>query len=110
MGLDRLATLLSRYIWRGMLWFMRRPIMKHLRRSSWERLRSPHRERVRDSVLRQDRFARRYGLSILRWILNGVLAVLMVGATLWIALRLFETGALTAPDELRRRAIDERPR
>lgn len=51
-----------------MLWFIRRPFVRRLQRASTDWHRDPERRaRARASLVRQERFARKYGRRVLRW-------------------------------------------
>lgn len=79
-----------------MLWTMRRPRIKRLRRrfatAPWGG------ERMWNSVKAQDRLARRYGLRVLTGLFTLVLASAAVTLSLLLALKLFEVGAFTMPE------------
>ena len=66
-----LARLISRRIWAGMLWFMRRRWMKRLQRGSVRVFPAgPARDRAWNNFRRQERFARKYGLHILTFVVT----------------------------------------
>ena len=92
---------MARQLWWCLLWVMRRPAIKRIRTRSWQMWASPHRERMRDRIFGQDRFARRYGLLFLRITFSVVLGFLMVGLALWVALKVVDSGIAEAPDYLR---------
>jgi hypothetical protein len=96
-----LAGRLARFVWFGMLWFMRRPPIKRLRRSSVLLVPSRCRERAWRSVVRQDRFARRWGLLTLTLMFNLLLASTLVSGSIVAATALYEAGVFTPPVELR---------
>ena len=101
MGLTRLSAILARHIWAGMLWFMRRPRIKRMRRRIWERWPEPRRTRIKDSIQGQDRWALRYGRRIVTVLVAFALGSLLVFSTYYLALWLVESGALTMPPHLR---------
>lgn len=92
------ARWLARRVWAAMLWWMRRPFVRRLRRQSLALVPTPMRERVRRSMGRQDRFALRVGLRWLEWAFALLLlSVLTTGAFLTV-LRLQDAGALSVPE------------
>lgn len=92
-----LAGRLARFVWFGMLWFMRRPLMKRLRRSSVSVFPVPYRERAWRSLVRQDRLARRWGLPVLTLMFTLLLASLLVSGSIVATTTLYEAGAFTPP-------------
>lgn len=94
--MSRLARWLARLVWGHMLWTMRRPRIKRLRRKFAHR--PWGNERVWNSIRAQDKFARRYGLRFLTGLFSLVLASIALTLTLLLALRLFEAGAFTMPE------------
>lgn len=61
-----LANWLARKVWWMLLWFVRRPWVRRLQRASTDWHRDPaKRDRARRALVRQERFARRYGRRIL---------------------------------------------
>ncbi len=87
-----------------MLWFMRRPRIKRMRRRSWEMWQEPMRSRVRNHVVGQDRWALKHGLKIVNAITSFLLGCILVYTVMAISLWLIESGALTMPDAIRDRA------
>lgn len=62
------ADWIARRVWWGMLWLMRRRWMRALQARFVALAPTPAaRERAKASMRRQDQFARRHGLVILRW-------------------------------------------
>lgn len=69
-----IATQIARNVWSAMLWFMRRPWMRRLQRGSVKLLpEGPRRDRAWARIRRQERFARKYGLRILTWVVTACL-------------------------------------
>lgn len=95
------ARWLARRLWFAMLWLMRRPGIKRLRRGFPSLLPSSMRARAWESVKRQDRLARRYGLALLTGMMTLLLASIFVTATFVGTLKLYEQGALTVPSRER---------
>lgn len=61
------------------------------------------RPKSREKVLRQNRFARRYGLSILNVSANLVLASIALTLCYQLTLYMYDSGVLTMSQELRDR-------
>ncbi len=61
---------LARRIWGGMLWFIRRPAIRRLQRASLMLVPESRRERAHQSMIAQERLARRIGLPTLRFVLR----------------------------------------
>lgn len=69
--MSAVATVFARRLWAAMLWFMRRPWMKRLQRNSVKIFpEGPRRDKAWESFRKQERFARRYGLKILVWVVT----------------------------------------
>jgi hypothetical protein len=83
-----------------MLWLMRRPWMKALQRLALDVVPPPLQARARRSHLRQNRFARRYGVTLLTGTIYLFLASLCFTLTYQLALTALESGVLTPPDRL----------
>jgi hypothetical protein len=101
--LSHLARWLARHLWWGMLWLMRRPWMSSLQRRSLLLFPPASRERTWKSMVRQNRFARRYGLKILTVAVNVLLASIIITLSFLLALNLVDQGILTVPDAVRER-------
>lgn len=78
---------------------MRRRWMRRLQDASIDMWPKRMRPRMRESYLRQNRFARRYGLRVLRFSIFLLLASLALTLTLIIVLRLYDAGYLNPPPE-----------
>ena len=102
--MSRLARWLARLVWGHMLWTMRRPRIKRLRRKFAHR--PWGNERVWNSIRAQDKFARRYGLRFLTGLFSLVLASIALTLTLLLVLRLFEAGAFTMPERSSKPALN----
>ncbi|MFQ3677976.1 MAG: hypothetical protein SNJ74_08535 [Fimbriimonadaceae bacterium] len=92
-----MARPLARLIWGGMLWFMRRPPVKRFRRGFVRFLPESRRAGAWESVRRQDRFARRYGLTVLTISLGISIAIVFFGIAYSLALELYNRGQLSLP-------------
>ncbi len=80
-----------------MLWFMRRPWMKRLQRASTKWF-GPEREaKAWESLKRQNAFALRYGLRILTFAINLLLASILITGSFYLLGYLRDSGALTVP-------------
>jgi hypothetical protein len=95
------AEWIARRLWWVMLWVMRRPLMKRLRRLSWEIWPSPIGRRVKASILGQDRFARLYGLDILTVSVKFSLNCFFIMSAFVSSLVLYDHGVLTMPEHVR---------
>lgn len=60
-----LARPIARLIWYAMLWFMRRPLIKRMRRAAPNLLPPEKREKAWRNMVEQDRWARKHGVQIL---------------------------------------------
>lgn len=60
-----------------MLWFMRRPPIKRLRRNWIKWVPESRREKQWQQFRRQEAWARRYGVSIIKWTLTLFLAAIL---------------------------------
>ncbi|MGV3618392.1 MAG: hypothetical protein ACO1SV_23955 [Fimbriimonas sp.] len=105
--MSRLASILSRIVWWWALWLMRRSWMKRLQRRAENWLPERKRPAARASVLRQNRFARRYGLKILNVSISLVMASVLLTGCFHLALYMYDSGLLTMSTDLRER-IEEK--
>jgi len=96
--MSMLARILARLLWANMLWTMRRPWMKRLQTASLNLFRGERRERARESLIRQNRWARRTGLTLLTFSFNMLLASMILTGSYFLILNLYESGLL-APTE-----------
>ncbi|MCB8933419.1 MAG: hypothetical protein H6534_08265 [Chthonomonadaceae bacterium] len=88
---------MARRLWFAMMWLMRRPVIKRARRGFPLLLPKSFQQRAWESVKRQDRLARRYGLPILIGMMTLLLGSIFVTAAFMGTLKLYEQGALTGP-------------
>jgi hypothetical protein len=93
-----LSKLLARELWWAMLWLMRRPWMKRLQRASLSLLSENRRDRARESMCRQNALARKFGLPLLVFTINLLLASIIITLSFFALVHLSESGALTVPD------------
>jgi hypothetical protein len=82
---------------------MRRPWMSRLQRRSLLLFPAAARERTWKSMVRQNRFARRYGLRILVVAVNILLASIVITVCFLMALNWADQGIFTVPDAIRER-------
>ena len=82
-----------------MLWFLRRPPVKRFRARSHLLLPERARENARRNIVRQDRFARRYGLKVLTVSFFFLTASVLLSFTAMVALHLLDNGWLTYPQD-----------
>lgn len=80
-----------------MLWLMRRGWMRRLQRASLKLFPSAKREAIRDSMIRQDRFARRWGLTILQYSILVFLYSVVFTLLFFGLLELIEQGYFQIP-------------
>jgi len=99
--MNAVARYLARLIWGNLLWTMRRPWMKRLQRASGNLFPAARQDRFRQSVVKQNRWARRYGFALLTFSLNLFLASVIVTGTYFLVLGLYESGQLSMPDSMR---------
>lgn len=97
--MSAIAAILARNLWGIMLWIMRRPWMKRLQYGSIKLFPPSRREKARMNLIRQNRWARRYGQPLLRFAFLALLASMAITFTYYAAIYLVESGAL---DPLRR--------
>jgi uncharacterized membrane protein YdfJ with MMPL/SSD domain len=77
--------------------------MKRLQRKAFNLVPERRRAASRASILRQNRFARRWGLSIINIAITFLLASAALTVCFQLALYLYESGVLTMSPELRDR-------
>lgn len=90
----------ARKLWWGMLWFMRRPWMKRLQRWSWQIQPESRREKARLSLQRQNLFALKYGLRLLRLTVMLFFGSVMLTLSYLAVLELQQAGAFEVPREV----------
>lgn len=101
-----IANWLARLIWRAVLWLMRRSWMKGIQRKSILIVPKTFREQAWKSQVKQNQFARRTGLPMLKFMMNLVLGSIIVTMTFLGAMRLYESGYLTMPWKMRQRVME----
>ncbi len=91
--MTELARWLAPRVWFVILRFMRLPVIRRIRRGWMRRIPEPTRLRM----IRQDRFARRYGLAVLQFSLTLMLASFAITGSYFVALWLVNAGILVQP-------------
>ena len=104
--MSAVARYLARVSWWFMLRVMRQPWMKRLQRRWLLMVREHKREAAWASVCRQNKFARRYGLTMLTVSYNLLLASILVTWVFFLLLDWQEKGYLAPLDEQRRYSAD----
>jgi len=95
--MSRLARKTARLVWWLMLLLMRRPWMKWLQRASLKAFPRWLRGRARRSFVRQNSFARRYGLRILTVVFTVFYASLAINVCYETAIWMADSGILSPP-------------
>ena len=94
-----IAKFLARRLWYGMLWLIRRPWVRRWQRASYRMLPPRIRDRAWQVHLKQERFARKWGLPTL----TVAIAVLMFSIALtmvyWFVVWLWAGGWLSLPQK-----------
>lgn len=92
-----IARWIARRVWWAMLWLMRRRWMRRLQRASVNLFPASKRDAIRESMIRQDRFARRWGLMILQFAILIFLYSLVFTLLFFGLLALIERGYFRVP-------------
>lgn len=87
------ADWLARRLWAAMLWFMRRPAIRRLQRGHVLLFPKGAREEAWRRFRAQERFARRHGLTLLRWTMVLALSLFVMSLAYLFVMRLVESGA-----------------
>ena len=95
MAVNAIATWMARQTWRGMLWLMRRRWMRGLQKGSMNLIPAARRERARQSLVGQNRFARRHGVALLTFMFKLLLASVIFTFAYFLALWFLATGGLS---------------
>lgn len=99
--MTKLARWMARLSWYGMLWVMRRPWMKRLQRQSLKLFPERKRSKAQQSLVEQNRLARRIGLRLLTIAYSVFLASVLVTGTYYLALYLVAVGVPGLPEAAR---------
>lgn len=97
--MSAIATFLARHCWYWMLYAMRRPWIKRWQHRWLREVPGEPYLRFPDSFVRQNRFARRFGLQLLTLTFNLFLASVFITVAYYAALGLLDSGILT-PDRI----------
>lgn len=76
---------------------MRRPSIRRLQRRSYAWGGAARREKARQNMMRQERFARRHGLGLLSFVILLLEASVVVTFAYLFALRLYDSGLFKPP-------------
>jgi hypothetical protein len=98
--MSAIASFLARHCWWWMLYLMRRPWIKRLQHRWLEAVPGERYLRFPDSFMRQNRFARRYGLPLLTLSINLFLASVFITFAYYTITYLYEGGYLNPPDRM----------
>ena len=91
-----IAKWLARVVWGSMLWYLRRPRVKRMRRN-WVVVLPPRmREGAWRAIVRQDRVARRHGLAALTGAFTLLLVSMVLTMSLLVVIQLYEGGYVGA--------------
>ncbi len=69
---------IARRVWFSILWFMRRPPVKRLRLTYPKYLPARNREKAWESFRSQEKWARRYGLIVMKWTVGVFVIVIFI--------------------------------
>lgn len=98
-----IADWLARRLWYAMLWLMRRPWMRRLQRRSFSLFGEERRALAYAKHKRQERFARRYGLPLVRLVILVFLLSMTFTLVYRAVLYAYEQDWIPRLDPLRRR-------
>jgi hypothetical protein len=93
------ASRIARFLWKGMLWLMRRPWMKRLQKASFHLVPPSRRDGAMASLRAQNRWARHFGLRILTFSMNIFLGTVLVTSMYVSAVYLQSEGLFTPPEQ-----------
>jgi len=98
--MSAIANWLARHCWYWMLYFMRRPWMKRLQRRWLRPVEGKPYKRFPESFVRQNRFARRFGLTLLTLTINLFLASVIITGFYYFAMFMWDGGYFTPPQRI----------
>lgn len=87
----------ARRLWYFLLWFMRRPVMRRAQRRMLSFLPEGRRDKALKNIHRQNDFARRIGLNLMRTMVSILFLSFGLSATVMIVSEMAARGALTVP-------------
>ena len=95
--MSAIADFLARRSWFWMLYFMRRPWIKRLQHRWLRAVPDDPYLHFPESYIKQNRFARRWGLPLLRLSYNLFLASVFITCAYFIAVSMYENGDFNPP-------------
>jgi hypothetical protein len=95
--MSAIAKDMARLLWWYLLWVMRRPWMKRLQKGWLNWVREAKRQGAAESVKKQNRWARRFGLPLLTLAMNLLLVSVILTVAYLTAINLYEAGAFSVP-------------
>lgn len=98
--MSAIANWLARHTWYWMLYFMRRPWMKRLQHRWLRPVEGERYMRFPDKFIRQNRFARRFGLPLLTLTINLFLASVAITGAYFLAIYMMEGGYFNPPQRV----------
>lgn len=94
---------MARYVWFWMIWLARRPLNRRAELFLISLLPAAVRGSAKEEMLRRSRFFRKIGLRVMTFMMNIVLAALLLSITARVAFSLMDSGMLTVPEEVKAR-------
>ena len=98
MAVNAIARWMARKTWWVMLWLMRRHWMRALQQGSMKLVPASRRANARESLVRQNRFARKHGVPLLTFMFKLLLASFVFTACYFAALWFLATGGINTPN------------
>ena len=95
--MNAIATFLARHTWYWMLYFMRRPWIKRLQHRWLRPVEGERYKRFPEGFVKQNRFARKFGLPLLKLSINLFLASVFITGAYYAIIYLFESGYFNPP-------------
>lgn len=80
------------------MWLIRRPVVKRLQHAGLRLVPESKRPAALENLRRQNRFARRHGVTLLRWSVMAFFASIAITLAFQATLWLVDAGILTPPD------------
>lgn len=98
----------ARRIWWCMLWYMRRPFMRRMQRAAINLYRPEKREKARLTMIKQEKFARRIGLPVLRFVLKFFVLSVVISTFALFIINGVADGWLVIPTQDSIEALEEK--
>jgi hypothetical protein len=98
--MSAIANWLARHAWYWMLYFMRRPFIKRLQRRWLREVPGEPYKRFPKAFVRQNRFARRFGLHLLTFTFNLFLVSVFITFAYQAATSMLESGFFQPPERV----------